>query len=590
MDAMEAVTGPVRRLVRTVDFITKSFQAKLVALVLLSVVVTSTVIGVTTMGRTKSFLTSKVQEEFRATLESARAEIDAWYQSRMFDLKVVFHARGFVSSLEGYFNAVDQQERALQRNQITKYFSYVKEKLPVYESFVVMDSHGRNMVASVHENELDTDLLETLRREVRDEPYLSQAFHADDNTRVMQWVLVPVQLGNNVRATVFARMDLRALTEMLAGVSLSPAGDLYILDEEGSFLTQPRKAPLGEDGGPVVMLGQRAMKVPAIAAERDFPSVEKYAKKRWRADGVAGAEDTFLASKVFMSQQRWWLVCEDLERQVIAPVLDVKNQIVVADLLICLLFLLLSWKMSRYLLRPIAALSLGARRINQGMVAVEIPDAGPDEIGQMISAFNDMAKRISLTEAELNATNKKLQRQNEQLEEANNRLEELSVTDGLTGLYNHRHFWNLMNSELTRANLYQGELGLILLDVDNFKQVNDEFGHTSGDLVIQRVAKIILGSVRETDLVARYGGEEFAVLLPDTSRKGVLAVSEKVRSAVEQMYFKVPDADITISITVSVGVSVFRGSRREFFNAADRALYMSKSRGKNQVSFAMAGA
>lgn len=587
----ETVAEPLARAGKTVAyFVTQSFQTKLVVLVLLSVLVTSAVIGVTTMGRTKGFLTSKIRDEFKATLESAHGDIEAWYQSRVFDLKIIFNAKGFLSPLEKYYLENNNSRRsAYQKNQVTKYFSYVKEKLPVYESFVVMDDDGEGMVSSVHENEVDARLLNSLLKKVGNDVYVSQAYAADGNTRVIQWVLVPVEPTPNLRVIVFAKIDLKALTDMLNGVSLSPAGDLYILDANGRFLTQPRVAPFDANSGMSVnMLGEKAMEVPALGGEMEYPVVERYRKQTYSATGEQKGE-TFLASKVFIPTHDFWLVCEDLEREVIAPVLEVKKQILIADLLICLLFLLLSWKMSRYLLRPIAALSLGVRRINQGMVAVEIQGAGPDEIGQVISAFNDMAKKITLTEAELSGTNKKLQRRAEQLEEVNNKLEELSVTDGLTGLFNHRHFWNLMNSELTRFDLYRGELGLILLDVDNFKQVNDEFGHTTGDLLVQKIGKVILETVRETDLVSRYGGEEFAVLLPDTNRMGILAVSEKLRTAVEAMYFKVPDADITVSVTVSVGVSVFRGNRREFFNAADRALYTSKARGKNQVNFALAG-
>jgi diguanylate cyclase (GGDEF)-like protein len=140
---------------------------------------------------------------------------------------------------------------------------------------------------------------------------------------------------------------------------------------------------------------------------------------------------------------------------------------------------------------------------------------------------------------------------------------------------------------LTRVNLYEGELALVLIDLDDFKRINDQFGHAVGDLLLQSVAGILRKTVRETDIVARYGGEEFAILLPDTDRAGVENVSEKLRKYVEAMRFKVPETDITISVTISIGVSVFQGNRREFFNEADRALYLSKSEGKNRVNYAV---
>jgi diguanylate cyclase (GGDEF)-like protein len=106
-------------------------------------------------------------------------------------------------------------------------------------------------------------------------------------------------------------------------------------------------------------------------------------------------------------------------------------------------------------------------------------------------------------------------------------------------------------------------------------------------MLLQTVARVIGETVRDTDIVARYGGEEFAVLLPDTDDSGVQQVAEKIRASVEAVRFNVPDTDITLKVTVSIGVSVFRGNRREFFNAADRALYKSKAAGKNCVHYAL---
>jgi diguanylate cyclase (GGDEF)-like protein len=166
------------------------------------------------------------------------------------------------------------------------------------------------------------------------------------------------------------------------------------------------------------------------------------------------------------------------------------------------------------------------------------------------------------------------------------------VTDGLTGLFNHRHFWNLLNTELTRVDLYRGDLALILVDLDDFKRVNDQFGHAVGDLLLQSIARLLGESVRDTDIVARYGGEEFTILMPDTNlaARGAGEVAEKIRRAVETLRFKVPETDITLRVTVSIGVSIYRGNRRDFFNDADRALYRSKAEGKNRIHVFSEGA
>jgi diguanylate cyclase (GGDEF)-like protein len=267
--------------------------------------------------------------------------------------------------------------------------------------------------------------------------------------------------------------------------------------------------------------------------------------------------------------------------------LEAQRRIWVSVLVVGAIFILLTLRIAQSILRPIKGLALGARRINEGLVGVKIPRGSSDEIGLLIDTFNEMAMKITLSQAELQYKNKMLNSQNDELQEKTEQLEKLSVTDGLTGLFNHRHFWNLMNTEMTRVSLTNGNLALVLVDLDDFKRVNDKFGHSVGDVMLKTVADMLSDTVRDTDIVARYGGEEFAVMLPDTDESGVQNVAEKLRAAVETIRFNVPDTDITLKVTVSIGVSVFRGNRREFFNAADRALYQSKAAGKNCVHYAL---
>jgi diguanylate cyclase (GGDEF)-like protein len=292
-------------------------------------------------------------------------------------------------------------------------------------------------------------------------------------------------------------------------------------------------------------------------------------------------------SKVHLSELGAWLVYEEDYQLAMAPVLDAQRHIWVSVLIVGAIAILAALRIAQSILKPIKGLALGARRINEGLVGVKIPRGGHDEIGMMIETFNEMAMKITLSQAELQYKNKVLNSKNDELQERKAELEKLSVTDGLTGLFNHRHFWNLMNTEMTRVSLSQGNIALVLVDLDDFKKVNDRFGHSVGDVLLKTVADVLRDTVRDTDIVARYGGEEFAIMLPDTDESGVQNVAEKIRASVETIRFNVPDTDITLKVTVSIGVSVFRGNRREFFNAADRALYKSKAAGKNCVHYAL---
>src|SRR5690348_3565231 len=130
-----------------------------------------------------------------------------------------------------------------------------------------------------------------------------------------------------------------------------------------------------------------------------------------------------------------------------------------------------------------------------------------------------------------------------------------AVTDELTGLFNHRRFQEVMTQEVERARRYGQEMGLIMLDIDNFKQVNDTYGHLQGDLVLQEVARVLRQSSREIDEPARYGGEEMAVALPQTDLEGAYQFAERVRHAVEEIELPLPSGEGVLRVTASFGVA-----------------------------------
>jgi diguanylate cyclase (GGDEF)-like protein len=178
-----------------------------------------------------------------------------------------------------------------------------------------------------------------------------------------------------------------------------------------------------------------------------------------------------------------------------------------------------------------------------------------------------------------------------QLTEANERLERLSLLDGLTGVANRRHFNQTFDLEWRRAVRSGASLGLILIDIDFFKQYNDTYGHPSGDHCLKQIAGVLAGTVRRVaDLVARYGGEEFAVLLPGTSLAGVAKIAELLRTKIEELGIPHSDSKVSTHVTISLGAAATiptRGaSPAGLVTAADQALYHAKQAGRNQVKVA----
>lgn len=170
------------------------------------------------------------------------------------------------------------------------------------------------------------------------------------------------------------------------------------------------------------------------------------------------------------------------------------------------------------------------------------------------------------------------------LHELNEELLKLSITDALTGCRNRRSFDDRLNQEFVLAERFHFRLSVLLLDIDDFKAVNDTYGHEEGDRVLKHVARQLEQGVRDTDIVCRYGGEEFAILLPHTSRESAFQLADRLRASVEAAWGGV-------NVTVSVGVGTWRRGMKEpaaLTRDADAALYKAKAAGKNRVVLAAA--
>ena len=230
------------------------------------------------------------------------------------------------------------------------------------------------------------------------------------------------------------------------------------------------------------------------------------------------------------------------------------------------------------------AARVGAR---EGQDSIEVPlRAGETNFGQLTLFGDKFDEEHTLTAISL-AGHAVVALENARLHRI---VQHQALVDGLTGLANRRQAENSLDAELARAARFGGSVAFILCDLDNFKKVNDQFGHLAGDDVLRELASVLRDTVRAVDVAARWGGEEFALLLPATDAAGATQVAERAREALEQRTILTQDGD-AVHVTASFGVAAYpdHGSGDDLLAAADAALYEAKRLGRNRVETAVSG-
>jgi diguanylate cyclase (GGDEF)-like protein len=227
---------------------------------------------------------------------------------------------------------------------------------------------------------------------------------------------------------------------------------------------------------------------------------------------------------------------------------------------------LLAWVTTLSIIYPLAEAVSVAKEVAGGGLSPQVRIVGNDEVTQLMVALKEMVGCLST---------------------AHNKLRDLSRTDGLTGVYNRAYFNECFDMEWRRSRRNQASIGVLMIDIDHFKNVNDTHGHPGGDACLKQVANTMQLAVRRPgDEIFRYGGEEFVILLPNTDADGAAHIGERIRQQVEAL--QVVHDGKTIPLTVSVGVAAgipdaVGGSDFSLIGDADKALYQAKTNGRNRV-------
>ncbi len=266
------------------------------------------------------------------------------------------------------------------------------------------------------------------------------------------------------------------------------------------------------------------------------------------------------------------------------------HNVIGLSILVTLLMVPLGYQIIHNVLGPTAKIREAARSIARGELDVRVDLNRNDELGELAASFNSMADDIAATQHKLVRLNSELEDRvllrTQALEDANRRLKDMAARDSLTGLYNRRHFSDLLSQIFAESSRYGSNLSCIMIDLDNFKEVNDTLGHQAGDDLLRLTSAAILRSIREADIAIRYGGDEFIVLLPQTSpdeaRHSAQRILDAFRTDIDR---DMPAASIA---SLSIGLACRRnGEPRDgdgLVQLADEALYLAKAGGKNRIT------
>jgi diguanylate cyclase (GGDEF)-like protein len=540
----------------------KSIKSRILTFAVLATLIPSAGLGALSFWRYQGMISDNVGHELRTMASDANGELTAWSRERVTEIRALSTAYTVIDGLTEGAPPRSGTARVGAR-ELELYLRSVQGKLEPRLELTLSDASGRP-VASSASQPAPVVLPTTWSSAAITGGVIMEPPRWDDlRATAIVTVVVPVlSQHNELLGALSAVFDLGTVMPRLQYVVRMTSAELILLAPDGNPLLGTHTAataltPLGlqtldrlraEPAEPTTFVGHHRREVLGVAdLPRSLPII--VVAERDRAEVYAA-----------------WLASLELFLLLVAG--------------LTLLVGAAAYWMGRSIVTPLNSLIAAADGIAHGDLNVRLHDAPEGEIGRLTHVFNLMTARLRRSRAEVQAANRALHQQNRL-------LEALAVTDGLTGLYNRKKLDEVLADQFARFLRNRRPFAVLMLDLDNFKSVNDTYGHAVGDEVLVELAAILKRSVRTIDHVARYGGEEFVVVLVESIPDAALDIAERIRAVVEVP--RLIAGDKLISVTVSLGVSSCRkgdDGPEQALARADHALYAAKRAGRNQVQCA----
>ena len=525
------------------EFHLDSIRNQMLVFAVVATILPALVLTVVSSRQDRRSIVDQIAQELRGTSTQAASEIDQWLSDRLRDLRVAATAYAVPENLARIQGSGGGE--ALSR--LREYLNSVRDRCPDCDALLVVDGRGRFVTSSggrMTGVQFTQDRLNALKTS---DALVGDAYWDTGLGKAAIGLAVPIrQADGKYVGGLMAKINLRAVADVLQ--RLAPrdqngsGGDVYVMTEQGRLILRSRTSSAE------LMRTKLPTETVQALIDREGSSVEY---KRADGRGVIGTLRRVPAL-------RWAAVVE-------IPRAEAFRQAGGSGTGVLLIALLLAAGLAAYvgslIVRPLQRLSSVAAKVAAGDTSVELHTGAGGEVGQLTQVFKNLVTRVREREGQ-------------------GELERLSVTDGLTGLYNRRHLMGTLANEVQRSRRLRRAFSVLLADVDHFKQYNDTHGHLGGDAVLVKIAEILRQTTRGVDSVARYGGEEFLVMLIEAPIATAAAVGERLRARVAAEEFGGG------RVTVSVGAAEYPThgeTPEELIASADAAMYQAKNEGRDRV-------
>lgn len=528
-----------------------SIRNKILALAVVGALLpASAALGIAYLQKRRALEDKVAQELLSESTQTARA-VGIWLKERLLDLRVFASSDEVASNLN---HAVGKPANA----RVREYLASLHERFSDFEQLFVLNMDGR-VLASTAPNATALQLPGDWQVALRSDGHLVGGAYWDDKAgKGKLIVVVPVRHADGRMIGAFAaELTLAPIDAMLRSFAPDSATVLQVTDDAGALVAS--------SAGSSAQLMRT--KLPRETLDRLFTQ-DRAGALRVRFD-----DRDVLATLDRVPQGRWAVVAHVPAADAYREVSRFGKIALVAIVAVLLVISTSAYRLGLLIVRPLDRLAKGAVEVALGDLDVDLPAMGDGEVRDLTKVFNQMVARLRVGRQQLELVNGVLRKQNEQ-------LERLSVTDGLTGLANHRLLMQRVEEEGHRHARNQSPFSVIMADVDNFKKYNDKFGHPAGDHVLKTVAGILRESTREVDCAARYGGEEFVIVMPETNAEAAAVAAERIRTRLAQEEFSGQ------RISLSIGIAEFPTDAENalaIISAADSALYEAKHGGRNRI-------